>query len=733
MLYIKVSIPILLFKTFIYSYNQSKKNLFIGQGVSVKFNNRTIFGFITNISTQTTYKSKIHPILSLNNNSVKINNELIHTINWMANYYVCPIGKTLKATIPYQLFNVKNIQEKYIKITSKGISQLNSIPYKKQKIILDYLSLNKEYVKMNALKTISETYHQSCEALRKKELVEIKTTTKSLNQEEVDDNKKIKKLILTEDQNSIYVNISNQINQNLKQIILSGIPGSGKTELYIKLIQGVISKKQEAIVLVPEISLIKQTFIRLKNIMGNIVGYWHSKLSKNEKKIILDNIKNKKIKIMVGARSCLFMPFNNLGIIVVDEEQENSYKQTSLSPHYNARDVAIIRAKFSNSILVLCSATLSLETFYNIKYNNFQYHYLKKRYNNSQIPKIKLINMVTEIQNNKIPILSRILIERIQDTLNKKEQIVLLQNRRSYSYIVKCINCNKPSLCPKCNVSLKYHKNKNILQCHHCNYKNKFNNYCKSCNHKTIKTYGVGTQKIEEIIKKIFPYAKILRYDKDALNKKENYFKILNKFENQEADILLGTQMIAKGLDFKNVSLVGIINADLGMLLPDFRAGEKAFQLIYQLIGRSGRHKKNSTAIIQSYNTDDQYINLACSGELSDYYNYALHERKDLNYPPYSRLIKISSTGINKKIINTQLTNIYNKLLLYKNITIMGPADCPIEKINNAFRMHLIIKTNKKDWLKLYKFIINKIGLNQFEQSNKKHKMIIDVDPISFL
>jgi len=589
---------------------------------------------------------------------------------------------------------------------------------------------------MNSLKNISEKYHQPCYSLIKKGLVNIKeSSNKDFSSQSIADldHKKIKNLTLTEEQNNIYVKISNQIDENLKQIVLSGIPGSGKTEVYIKLIQDVISSGQDAIVLVPEISLIKQTFKRLKNILGNVVGFWHSKLSKNEKMIMLENIKNNKIKIMVGARSCLFMPFKNLGIVIVDEEQEHSYKQASLSPYYNARDVAIIRAKFSNSVLILCSATLSLETCYNVKYKNFQYHYISTRYNDSQIPKIRLINMETEIQNNRIPILSRILIKKIQDTLHKKEQIVILQNRRSYSYIVKCINCNASVLCPRCNVSLKYHKNKNILQCHHCDYKNQFDKFCKSCNHKTINMYGVGTQKIEEILQKIFPTTKILRYDKDALSKKENYFKILNKFENQEADILLGTQMIAKGLDFKNVSLVGIINADLGMLLPDFRAGEKAFQLIYQLIGRSGRHKKNSTAVIQSYNTNDQYIQLACSGKLDDYYNYALNEREELNYPPFSRLIKISVSGLNKKLITNHITKIYNKLSLFRSITIMGPVECPIEKINNAFRMHIIIKNDKKDWLKLYKFIIKKIGLSQFEQSHKKHKITIDIDPISFL
>ena len=731
MLYIKVSIPILLFKTFIYSYNNSDKNIFIGQGVVVNFNNREVSGYITDISKKTNYTSKINPLLSLNKNSVIISNELIQTINWISHYYICPLGKTLKATIPYQLYTSKIIREKYIKITSQGLKKTDDIKFIKQKMVLKYLSKYNNYIKINSLKNISASYNKISYTLFDKGFVKIidddynNSTKKYLT--------KIKNITLNNEQSDIYNNIKTKIKNKNKKIILSGVPGSGKTEIYINVINDIINKGQQAIVLVPEISLIEQTFLRLQNIFGDYVESWHSRLSKNKKSVIINNIKHNNIKIIVGARSCLFMPFKNLGIVIVDEEQENSYKQTGLSPYYHARDVAIIRSKFSDSIILLCSATLSIESFYNIKYNNFQYYYIKKRYNDSKMPAISLVNMEREIHKNKVPILSKILIEKIKETLANNEQIILLQNRRSHSYIVKCINCHDTNQCLNCNVSLKYHKDNNTLQCHHCDYKKAFKKYCSLCKKKSIKLYGVGTQKIEEILKKFFPKSKILRYDRDTINKKDNYLKILHQFEKQEANILLGTQMIAKGLDFKNVSLVGIINADLGMLLPDFRAGEKAFQLIYQLIGRSGRHKKNSTAIIQSYNINDNYIKYACTNELDRFYKFALNEREELYYPPFSRLIKINITGNNKSIISKKIKLIYEQLSLYDNMILLGPTECPIEKINNLFRMHLILKTKKNEWLKLYKYIINKIGLSEFEKSSKNLKITIDVDPISFL
>ena len=732
MIYVKVSVPILLFKTFIYSYNKSENHLFIGQGVHIQFNNRNVSGFITEISHSTSFTGNIKPILSINYNSVTLSTELLHTINWMSKYYITPIGKILKATIPYQLFETKTKKTKKIKISKLGTDFINKIKFPKQKQILKYLAKSKNYIDLEDLQFISISYREICKKLYEKKLIIIKNVVN----ETIPDKKELfsrPKIELNKEQSDIYNNFTKRVIKGEKKFILSGIPGSGKTIVYSKIVDSVLKKKKQIIILVPEISLIQQTFNQVDTFFKGQVGIWHSRLSKNEKSDTIKKIKTNKINIMIGVRSCLFIPFNNLGLVIVDEEQEPSYKQTGVSPYYNARDVAIIRSKFSQSIIILCSATLSLESFFNIKNKGFIFYFIKNRYKNFNMPKVNLVDMIKETHKNQIPIISKELKLEIQNTLNKKEQIILLQNRRSYSYIIQCSNCKTTIECKNCRVSLKYHKDENVLQCHHCNYKVGFTSFCSLCKQKSLQLFGSGTQKIEEILSKIFPEAKILRYDRDTVNKKNNYYKILDDFNNYKADILVGTQMIAKGLDFKNVSLTGVINADVGMLLPDFRAGEKVFQLIYQLIGRSGRHKNNSKAIIQSYNVDDQYINLACQNKLNEFYDLALEERKELFYPPFSRIIKIVVKGIDKQLVSKEMKEISKRFSSLQSLILLGPCFCPIEKLNNQFRMHLIIKSKKQDWMKIYKFIINNIGLNTLEKKSKKLSVSIDVDPISFI
>ena len=728
--YIKVSIPIVLYKTFIYSYNKKLKNIFIGQAVKVNFNNREVLGFVIDINDSTNYKLKIKPIISPFKNSIPLKQELLKTINWVSKYYLCPIGKTLKATVPYQLypeFTMRKIKE--IKISDLSKQDIENVIYPKQKLILKFLKTHDAFINISELKPLSNAYMSICAKLLKKNLITIRELrdTKLLKQ-----NKK-KQINLNHEQLKIYNKIKNDTTNNISQFIVSGLPGSGKTEIYIKIIKNIIiQSNKDSIVLVPEISLIPQTYDRINNIFPNQVGVWHCKQTKKDKQVVLNKIKKNEIKIMVGARSCLFVPFNNLGFIVVDEEHETSYKQTGASPFYHARDVAIMRCKLSNSMLVLCSATPSLETYYNKINNNFQYYYLNHRYKNMQMPKISKIDMINErYSHRKNPIISKFLKIKIDETLLKGEQIVLLQNRRGFAYIIKCCSCNMVMQCPNCCVSLKYHQNQNVLKCHHCNYTNRAITYCKHCNSNSIKFYGVGTQKLESVLYKLYPDVKILRYDQDSI--KSNYAEILSQFENGFAEILIGTQAVAKGLDFKKVSLVGVINADLGMFIPDFRSGEKTFQLIYQLIGRSGRHIINSHAIIQTYNIDDQYINFACKGSINNFYEKAIKEREALFYPPYSRLIRIIVEGESKLVINKKIKFIYNKLVQLNLLKIIGPTKPPIEKINNKFRLHLIIKSHKNDWIKIYDFITKSVGLETFEKKSLSYNIKIDVDPQTFL
>ena len=674
-MYVEVSIPIALFKTFTYIVpNKYRKNIFLGQSVIISFNNKKINGFITEIKSQSKYKGKLLNIIKTNNNSFLISSELWKTINWISTYYICPLGKVLNNTISYQhksKYTIPLIQ--YIKITLKGKQAISTIKYKAQKKILEILDSHPDNkVNINEFKSKVSSYMQVCNRLEENKYIQIESTENikgilNFNQHQL-------KLKLTKIQNNIFKAIENNLNTDYKKpILLSGIPGSGKTMVYIKAMGQYINNNKSIIVLVPEISLIQQTYEQINNYYPDIVGVWHSKLSQTEKNYILKQLKSDKIKIIVGTRSSLFMPFMSLGLIIVDEEQEFSYKQALNAPFYHARDVALMRAKFSKSSVLLISSAPSIETYFNIQKRKYYNHILDEKYfKNTQLSKVQLVEM-----SNQKGILSDVLIKNITDTLSNNEQVILLQNKKGLD--------------------------------------------------------GGGIQKIESILYKFFPKIKILRYDGDSIQKSKEYYNILNAFKEGNADILLGTQMIAKGLDFSDVSLVGIISADIGLFVPDFRSGEKTFQLIYQLIGRTGRRDKSSMAIVQSHNTDDFYIQNACDLQLEETYNRILEDRKELNYPPFSRLIKILFLG--KKEIDAKKKSQRFLSILKKNsnIQILGPSLAPIEYITPYWRYQILIKCKKNYWQKFHTWIKNNISFSELENQNQNIKIKIDVDPISTL
>ena len=387
---------------------------------------------------------------------------------------------------------------------------------------------------------------------------------------------------------------------------------------------------------------------------------------------MLQRIKSNSLKIMVSTRSGIFIPFNNLCLIIVDEEQENSYKQNLNIPYYHAKDVALMRAKFSKSSMLLVSSTPSLETYYNVKINKYQSYNLKETYLKNQSPEVKLVDM--SVQKG---ILSRILINTIEDTLNKKEQIIILQNKKG--------------------------------------------------------TSGSGIQKIENILYKFFPTIRILRYDRNIISKRGEYYNILNQFNSYKADVLIGTQFLAKGLEFKNVSLIGMINADIGLSIPDFRSEERIFQLIYQLVGRALHSDKNPMVIIQSYSTDNFYIQNACKQEIKKSYTNMLKERKELYYPPYSKLIKILFIGKSTKKTEKKAQTFFSKLNKNKNIIVLGPSLAPIEYLNEYWRYQILVKCKKTYWQKFHDWINANIPLVDFENQKKHVKIKIDVDTTSIL
>ena len=474
--------------------------------------------------------------------------------------------------------------------------------------------------------------------------------------------------------------------------LLQGVTGSGKTEVYMQLISKVLKMGKSAIVLVPEICLTTQTVQRFYDRFGSNVAIFHSGLSIGEKHDEYQKILRDEVKIVVGTRSSIFVPLKNLGIIIIDEEHSETYHQDT-NPRYNAIEVAKFRAKYHNIPLILSSATPSLEAKARAMKGVYKLLVLNKRANNLSLPEIELVDMTNEVKKRNF-IFSELLKEKISDRLAKNEQIILLLNRRGFSTFITCGNCGYTYKCPNCDITLTYHKSTNNLRCHYCGYNIKKDDVCPKCHENSLNYLGLGTQKLEDELKKLYPFARIIRMDQDTTSKKGSYQKIIDSFSNNEYDILLGTQMISKGLDFKNVTLVGIINADTSLNIPDFRANEKTFSLLYQTSGRAGRFNKQGEVIIQTYNPDNDTLNFVKKNDYEGFYAYEMDIRHKLKYPPYTYIVTINikssdyeqSSSHANKIKNFLKQNIDKKSIIY------GPTPASVFKIKNVYNFQIIIK-----------------------------------------
>ena len=537
----------------------------------------------------------------------------------------------------------------------------------------------------------------------------------------------IESIKLTKSQQDIYNRI---VINHEKPHFIHGVPGSGKTEIYLTLCNHYINQQKSCLVLVPEIALSSQIFERFQEFYGHNVFLWHSQTSDSYRKKILKKLNQTDPCIVIGARSALFTPLKNLGLIVVDEEHDSSYKEVEKQPCYNARDLSIVRAKFSNAPIVLGSATPSLETYYNAYITNKYFiHELNERYGNAKLPKVKIIDMTDD--NQKISsqsIISNYLFQQIQKRIHNNEQVLILHNRRGFSAIKVCQDSDEILHCKDCDVILTYHATIEKLICHHCNKKYSIEKYNKA----DIKYLGYGTEHIESILNQHFPNANIMRMDADSASTMKKQKEILSKFKANHFNILLGTQMIAKGLDFKNITLVAVLNADLGMFIPDFRSNEKAFQLLYQVIGRSGRSQKLGEAIIQTYQPKNQLIQMSTNYQSKQFYNLSLDSRKALNYPPFKRLIRILFQSKSLKNCINSSNKIYEILKSKFPNSIIGPLPCPIEKLASNNRYHILIKIDSQTISQSLK-VMQHIQDNKEQFLDKNVKLLIDIDSISVL
>lgn len=512
-------------------------------------------------------------------------------------------------------------------------------------------------------------------------------------------------------------------------VLIHGITGSGKTEIYLDVIDYVVSQGKEVIMLIPEISLTYQTVRRFYARFGDKVSIINSKLSKGERYDQMMRAKKGEISIMIGPRSALFTPFSNLGLIVIDEEHEGSYKSEA-QPRYHAREVAVELARLNNALVILGSATPSLEAYYKAECGEYKLYTLDKRANESVLPKVLVCDLREELRNGNRGMFSKKLKELISDRLSKNEQIMLFLNRRGYSNFVSCRQCGEVMKCPHCDVSLKFHNN-NTLMCHYCGYRISMPKLCPKCSSKYIAAFGVGTQKVEEEVKKIFPAARTLRMDFDTTQKKDDYEKILSAFSNHEADVLVGTQMIVKGHDFPEVTLVGIIAADLSLYANDYRAAERTFELLVQASGRAGRGKIPGEVIVQTYNPEEYSIVSAAVADYKTFYDKEMSYRRMLSYPPVSNMlvVKVASRDMELCERNAELLGRYISERLDADSQLIGPVNAAVYKVSDIFTNLLYIKDSKYDKLTMYKDIIE-----DYIKDNRAYKNVsvqFDFNPMN--
>ncbi|QII24531.1 primosomal protein N' [Bacillus altitudinis] len=510
--------------------------------------------------------------------------------------------------------------------------------------------------------------------------------------------------------------------------LLHGVTGSGKTEIYLQTIDHVLQKGKEAIVLVPEISLTPQMVQRFKERFGSNVAVLHSGLSTGEKYDEWRKIHRKEVKLVVGARSAVFAPFENLGMIIIDEEHESSYKQEEM-PRYHAKDVAIERAGRHQCPVVLGSATPSLESYARAKKGVYTLLTLKRRVNQQQLPHVSLIDMREELRNGNRSMFSEELMLRLKEVLERKEQAVLFLNKRGYSSFVMCRDCGYVEQCPHCEISLTYHRFQKRLKCHYCGHEAPVPAECPECHSEHIRYFGTGTQRVEEELTKVLPEARVIRMDVDTTSRKGAHEKLLTSFGNKEADILLGTQMIAKGLDFPDVTLVGVLSADTSLHIPDFRSSEKTFQLLTQVSGRAGRHEKAGSVIIQSYTPSHYSIELTKQHDYEAFYEQEMLHRRHQSYPPFYFLamVTVSHEEVTKAAHVTDKIVQFLKMNCAPNTRILGPAASPIAKIKDRYRYQCVIKYKRENELAS---LLRKIQDHYQKEMEQKQLMIsIDINP----
>lgn len=720
-------------RTFDYSIpKELEKLVSIGSTVLVPFGKSSNLeeGYVVGIKNSSGYEVK--DIVEIKHNlSIK----QMQLAKWMSKRYFCNLSDCIKQMLTPGTKNKnieKNVQDKKINVVylKKEVDdEIEKLKSEKQKKILQFLKTN-EGCTIPEIEMFTGCSRAIVKTLEKNGYVKILEKKVERNPILNKNINKTEKLKLTDEQQNAYDEISKCINQQqYERFLLYGVTGSGKTEVYLQLIEKTLKHNKTAIVLVPEISLTPQMINRfISRFNQEEIAVLHSKLSVGERYDEWNKIKEGKAKIIIGARSAVFAPTENIGIIIIDEEHDSSYKSEAV-PKYDTKEIAKKIAQENKCPLVLGSATPDLVTYYKAQKGRIKLLELTQRANNSKLPKVEVIDLKMELANGNRSMLSNALQQAIEENLKEKRQTILFLNRRGYSTFIMCRECGYTVKCKNCDISMTYHKTENKLKCHYCGHEEKVVTICPECHSTKIRYFGTGTQKLEAEINKMFPQASTIRMDVDTVTKKNSHEEILDNFKNKNIDILIGTQMIVKGHHFPNVTLVGVIAADSSLNIDDYRANERTFQLLTQVAGRAGRERLDGKVIIQTYNPENFSIVCAQKQNYEMFYNTEIALRKQLKYPPFCDIILIGFNSLSEKEIIELSNRVYNYLknnLDRQAFIIFKPMPSPIDKIQNRFRWRIIIKGNITEEVNT---LINKCLQSVYEANYKDTRVTVDVNP----
>ena len=702
-------------KTFTYKVSDDMKDkVSVGIRVLVPFGNQKLEGFVMSISNDKKFDYELKEIISVIDDEPVLNDEMLKIGKYMSSKTLANLISCYSTMLPKALkaSHKTNVNKKYVTYLKLNKDNIDKVKTDKQKEIVSLfkdepvLKSDVSKVSQSALKTL----------ISNGVIEEVKEEVYRYN---LKSNYVDKNVTLTEEQDNAFKKVKESLNE-FRPFLIYGVTGSGKTEVYMHLIKEVIDNGKEAIVLVPEISLTPQLVNIFKARFGDI-AVLHSRLSDGERYDEWRRILEGKVKIVVGARSAIFAPLKNLGIIIIDEEHTDTYKQEN-NPRYNAIDIGIYRAKYNNCPIVLGSATPSIESYTRAILGTYTLINMPTRVNNN-LPKVHLVDMKNEIkQGNRI--FSKLFKDKLNEVIKNNKQAIILLNRRGYSTVITCHSCGYTFKCPKCDIPLTYHKASNTMRCHYCGYGMGKVSICPECKSKDINEFGMGTQKLEEEILKEFDGAKVIRMDIDTTTKKGAHERIIESFRNGEYNILLGTQMISKGLDFPNVTLVGVINGDASLNIPDFRSAERTFGLLNQVSGRAGRSEYLGEVIIQGFNINHYSIVKAAKCDYKGFYDEEINIRRRLGYPPFNNLCLIKISGKDFDLLMKESKKIANYLM--NNIdNVLGPGSSTMPKINEIYYMQILIKYKKSE--KMYECLKY---IKDIYKTNHKVKVEIDINPL---